>query len=79
MTAPGVPAWTDWRADPHAALLRSLRANQAVLAYCEQLDARVDDIAGTGNDTDEAQAEAYAEVAEKIRRLIGAALETEVS
>jgi hypothetical protein len=50
------------------------KALAPLLAYADQLEQRVDDCAGTGNDVDEAQAEVYAEVAEHLRTLIGRAL-----
>jgi hypothetical protein len=47
-------------APPHPAVT-------AVLAYCDQLDGLIDQLAGTGAEVDEAQADAYAAVADTLR------------
>jgi hypothetical protein len=64
-----MPTWADTPARdtgvyppaaPHPAVV-------AVLAYCDQLHALVGELAQTGHPTDDAQADAYANVADTLR------------
>jgi hypothetical protein len=47
-------------APPHPAVV-------AVLELCDRIDETVDELAGKGNDIDQAQAHAYAYIADELR------------